>query len=385
MKYQRIGQLTSVITGGTPSTQIKDYWDGGTIPWLQSGCCQNCEVSEPSNLITEKGLENSSAKIMPKDSVLIALTGATAGKVGFLTFPAAGNQSITGIVPSKAIDQKFLFYYLMSIRDQVLNDCNGGAQPHISQKYVKNILFPVLSLADQEKMADELETIVNQKKDLQKLAESCEELVKSKFNELFLEKIEAGPKKPLGSISSMVTVGIANSATQAYSNDGVVMLRNQNIKEDYVDDTELIKIKPEFAEKYRGKALRKDDILVIRTGYPGVACLVPERFEGCQTFTTLIVRLKLNKTINPRFVCHYINSKFGKDFVDSNKIGIAQQNFGAKQLAKMPIFLPRKEDQDAYIVFVEKVDKLKANIHKEIDLANELMALKFHQYFDQEA
>ena len=76
-------------------------------------------------------------------------------------------------------------------------------------------------------------------------------------------------------ICDFVTVGIANSATHAYSDNGVLMFRNQNIKENYLDDKDLVYITPEFEEKYKNKRLKENDILVTRTGYPGVACVVP--------------------------------------------------------------------------------------------------------------
>ena len=95
----------------------------------------------------------------------------------------------------------------------------------------------------------------------------------------------------------------------------------------------------------------------MRTGYPGVACLVPSEYEGCQTFTTLIVRLKEDN--NPRYVCSYINSDLGKSFIESEKVGVAQQNVGAKSLAKMPIRIAPKDLQDEYVAFVAQVDKSK--------------------------
>ena len=91
----------------------------------------------------------------------------------------------------------------------------------------------------------------------------------------------------------------------------------------------------EFAAKYESKKLKENDIIAMRTGYPGIACLVPKKYEGCQTFTTLIVRLKAGN--NPSYVCSYINSDLGKSFIEAGKVGVAQQNFGAKSLAKMPI------------------------------------------------
>lgn len=176
---------------------------------------------------------------------------------------------------------------------------------------------------------------------------------------MFGDFVETEKPVDFESVCEFVTVGIANSATHAFCDDGVIMFRNQNIKEDYLDTSDIVHIEPEFASKYKTKTLKKDDLLIVRTGYPGVACLVPEQYEGCQTFTTLIARLKNTNTINPRFVCHYINSEYGRKYVKDNSAGAAQQNFGATALSKLPICMPPVELQNEYIDFVEQTDKSK--------------------------
>lgn len=169
----------------------------------------------------------------------------------------------------------------------------------------------------------------------------------------------------IADIAEEATVGIANSATHAYSESGVVMLRNQNIRVNYLDDRDLIYIKQDFAEKYKNKALHAGDILVTRTGANvGMACIVPKKYEGCQTFTTLILRLRKDISISPIFVCYYINSPLGKSFVDENKIGGGQPNFGAKQLSIMPIAVPSEKKQISFDSFVKQVDKSK--LHKQM-------------------
>ena len=204
---------------------------------------------------------------------------------------------------------------------------------------------------------------------------------KSRFVEMF-EDYEASAKKvALGDICDLVTVGIANSATHAYADKGVVMFRNQNIHENKLDETDLIHIKESFAAKYEAKTLRENDLLVTRTGYPGVACLVPSKYEGAQTFTTLIARLADLKKSNPVFVCHYINSAYGKRFVDKNKVGIAQQNFGAKALAELPIFLPPLALQREFAAFVAKVDKLAFAARQRREVAKQLYKAKIQEFF----
>ncbi|MBQ3546165.1 MAG: restriction endonuclease subunit S, partial [Lachnospiraceae bacterium] len=185
MEYKKICEITSVVTGGTPSTSIKEYWEEGTIPWLQSGCCQNCDVYEADKLITQRGYDNSSTKLMPKDTVMIALTGATAGKVGYLNFEACGNQSITGILPCDVLNQRFLFYYLISKRTQILSDCVGGAQAHISQGYVKNIEVPLYSLEEQARIVELMDKVMSFIENGKEQLELLDELIKSRFVEMF--------------------------------------------------------------------------------------------------------------------------------------------------------------------------------------------------------
>ena len=211
----------------------------------------------------------------------------------------------------------------------------GSLSPRVKWSRLKEYEFNLPSLSQQRKLAKLLWSFVDAKEAYEDLIRQTDELVKSQFIEMMNSSTANAEKVDLGEISEMVTVGIANSATQAYAESGVPMLRNLNIQENELDDKDLVFITKEFAERYKSKALRANDILIARTGYPGRACLVPPKYEGCQTFTTLIVRLKKANEIKPEFICHYINSPYGKNFVDSMKAGSSQQNFGATALAKM--------------------------------------------------
>ena len=258
------------------------------------------------------------------------------------------------------------FFDSLAFRNQI----KGSATTTINQitrKMLDDVQVPIFDIKTQNQISVQFEKlsmlIALRKEQLAKL----DQLVKSRFIELFGDSANSGNKVLLEDISDFVTVGIANSATHAYADRGIVMLRNQNIKENYLDENDLIYITPDFAKKYGSKQLVENDILVIRTGYPGVACLVPKKYEGCQTFTTLIVRLKDATSAHANYICHYINSSFGKDYVEQSKVGVAQQNFGAKALAKMPIVIPSIELQKEFAAFVEQVDKSKLAIQQSLE------------------
>ena len=108
MKYLRIEDFAEVTTGGTPATKVKAYWNGD-IPWLNSGELNRGVIDSSSNFITKQGLSNSATKMMPIDTVLIALTGATTGVTALLKIKACANQSVTGILPSQHHIPKYLY------------------------------------------------------------------------------------------------------------------------------------------------------------------------------------------------------------------------------------------------------------------------------------
>ena len=153
-----IKHLAKTIPGGTPSTSNLDYWENGNIPWLPSGIVQNCIINEEDafKFITEKGLLNSATKYIGPNSILVALTGATCANIGFLTFKATANQSVISVEPY-ATFPKYIYYALLSQREQILDKKTGGAQSGINDEDVKHILIPTMSFEEQQQIANYLD------------------------------------------------------------------------------------------------------------------------------------------------------------------------------------------------------------------------------------
>ncbi len=118
-------------------------------------------ITEIPENITQLGLDNSSAKLNPKGSVLVALYGATIGKVGILTYPATTNQACCACIDYPAVETLYLFYFLRSHRDIFISQGGGGAQPNISKEIITNTLFPLPPLAEQRRIVDKVNEIIS--------------------------------------------------------------------------------------------------------------------------------------------------------------------------------------------------------------------------------
>lgn len=196
-EVKRIKDIFSTLAGGTPSTQNQEYWIGN-IPWIPSGKVQNNDVLIESveEYISDLALRESSTKIAKKNSVLIALTGATCSNIGYLTFDTTINQSIVALYPQKRNQtlSRFYFYFLMSAKEKIRTYMTGGAQGGINQEDVRflDIVYP--SKEEQEEIVKfldaKLDTIAKIITNIQAQITTLKELRKTLINDVVTGKIK---------------------------------------------------------------------------------------------------------------------------------------------------------------------------------------------------
>ena len=154
-EWTTLGHIGIWQSGGTPSRSNKSYY-GGNIPWLKTGDLNDGLITDIPESITEEAVMNSSAKLNPAGSVLIAMYGATIGKLGILTFPATTNQACCACIQYVAVIQDYLFYFLLSQRNEFIAKGGGGAQPNISKEIIVSTKIPIPPLAEQERIVHEI-------------------------------------------------------------------------------------------------------------------------------------------------------------------------------------------------------------------------------------
>ena len=157
--WTTLGNIGIWQAGATPSRMRKDYY-GGKIPWLKTGDLTDGYIYDIPETITDKALDETSVKLNPSGSVLIAMYGATIGKVGILTCPATTNQACCACFGYKAVTQKYLFYFLLSHKEEFVKMGGGGAQPNISKEKITATLIPIPPIAEQNRITNEVEHLI---------------------------------------------------------------------------------------------------------------------------------------------------------------------------------------------------------------------------------
>ena len=180
-KWVQLGNIGRWKAGGTPSRSNKDYYNNGTIPWLKTGDLTDGLIKRVEEYITDEALKNSSAHINPKGSVLIAMYGATIGKLGLLEFPCATNQACCACdVNTLICDRWYLFYFLESQRKEFIAKGAGGAQPNISRTKIVNHLIPLPPIEEQKRIVARIQ-ILRPLIELYKQEEKQLEVIESSF------------------------------------------------------------------------------------------------------------------------------------------------------------------------------------------------------------
>ena len=179
---------TKITSGGTPLTKRDDYY-GGDIPWLRTQEVNFGNIYSTEKTITELGLKNSSAKIIPEDSVIVAMYGATAGKSAINKIPLATNQACCNlIIDNNKADYRFVYYYLVNSYEKLLSAAVGAAQQNLGSKQISAMTINLPSLSQQKKIADILSSLDKKIELNRRMNETLEQLGQALFRHYFIDK-----------------------------------------------------------------------------------------------------------------------------------------------------------------------------------------------------
>ncbi|MDD6582212.1 MAG: restriction endonuclease subunit S [Bacteroidales bacterium] len=351
----KLGEICETTSGGTPNRKNDAYY-GGIIPWVKSGELGKGIIYDTEEKITEQAVKESSAKIFPKGTLLIALYGATIGKLGFLGVPAATNQAVCGIFENEKIDLQFLSYYLFHKRNDLIAQGTGGAQPNISQTILKNLSIPLPPLATQHLIVSRIETLFAE---LDKAAEhlrTAQQQLKT-YKQAVLrdafEGCENAEKHLFGELMADVRNGYGAKPTNCGTNK---LLRISSVRAMNLNLDDFRFNNSSFDER---DIIQENDLLFTRyngsVDLVGVCAYVPELYDT-YAYPDKIIRCrpKVCNTFHSKFLQYYINQGKAREFVRSKiKTTSGQNGISGSDIKKIEIPLPLLIEQHRIVKEIE--------------------------------
>ena len=312
----------------------------------------------------ELAKDYSKNKIIFKNTLTVGM-GSRQIDIGILTddviysvSPAYHTYKISGI------NADYLRYCLMCRNEDMFKRFvkRGSRQgKSIDLKRWLEYEIPVYDVCNQEKIVLKLNKVTNvismRKQQLQKL----DELIQARFVELFGN--ESNPKAwEIVNVESVadVQVGVVIKPSQYYTDaiDGIKAFRSLNVGEGFIKDENWVYFTKEGHKKNAKSVLKENDLLIVRSGAPGTACVVTKEYEGCNAIDIIIAHPNCEK-VNPYYLCAYTNMPHGKKQINEGTGGAAQQHFNVTKYNKLQLMLPPMKLQDEFVTFVNQVNKSK--------------------------
>ena len=393
--WTTLGEVGTWQSGGTPSRSNKTYY-GGNIPWLKTGDLNDGLISDIPESITEEAVANSSAKINPTGSVLIAMYGATIGKLGILTFPATTNQACCACIEFNAIIQLYLFYFLLSQRNEFIAKGGGGAQPNISKEIIVNTFIPLPPLSEQQHIVMEIEkwfALIDQIEQSKVNLQTIIKQTKSKILDLaihgklvpqdpndepaieLLKRINPDftpcdnghyTQLPNGWCTTTLKDlceninGLWKGKKEPFVHVGVI--RNANFTKDFKLDYSNIEYIDVEQRTFTKRHLMNGDLIVEKSGgsdnNPVGRTILYEGEGGVFSFSnfTMVLRIKYSNTILSKFLYYYILAIYqtgAMRLMQTQTTGL--HNLILDKFLLMPIYLPPSSEQKRIIDKIEMI------------------------------
>ena len=350
--WKPLGEVCKTGSGGTPLSSRKEFYEGGNIPWLVSGEVAQGNVREAKNFITKAGLENSAAKLFPKDTVLVAMYGATAGQVGILRLEAATNQAVCGILPNDKFVPEFLFYFLLAKKDDLVAQATGNAQPNISQIKIKNTEVPVPPLVEQQRIVglldEAFEGLATAKANAKKNLQNARALFESYLQSVFTQRVPGWVETTLGAEIDLLAGFAFKSAQYTNDNDDIRLLRGDNIIQGCLRWEDVKRWPVDDTEEYERYQLEEGDI-VLAMDRPWVKAGLKHATIAADDLPCLLVqrtaRLRGRANLDNRFLMLLIGSSAFTSHILGVQTGIGVPHISGQQIKDFEFTRPPIADQ----------------------------------------
>ena len=258
---------------------------------------------------------------------------------------------------------KYFMYYLKSqhFKEQLAKEITGSAQLNYGPSHLKKMVLPLIDVSAQDEIIRCLDNI-QKNIDMRRKELICfDELIRARFVEMFGDENNSKNWNVVNVEDvADVQVGVVIKPSQYYTDEseGVRAFRSLNIGAGFIKDIDWVYFTKEGHLKNSKSILKENDLLIVRSGAPGTACVVTEEYAGCNAVDIIIAHPDCEK-VNPYYLCTFTNMPHGKKQIDEGIGGAAQQHFNVGKYNKLQLMLPPKTLQDEFGDFINQVDKSK--------------------------
>ncbi len=362
-ELKKLGEVCFTTSGGTPNRGNSKFYQGN-IPWVKSGELDRGLILDTEEKISEEAIKNSSAKVFPKGTLLIALYGATIGKLAFLGIDAATNQAVCGIYKNENIDSNYLFNFLFYKKPSLVKQGIGGAQPNISQGILKNLELPIPPIAEQQAIVAKIEELLsdleNAKEQLQTAQQQLkvyrQSLLKWAFEGKLTNKNVKDGELPKGwtvpslkDVCTKITDGSHFSPKSTVEGYPYVTVRD--IKNDKIDFENCLKISTDDFKNLTANDCRplENDLLFSKDGTVGKVSLVDYDFNFVVLSSIGILRTNTNVII-PKYLYYVLKSSEFLHQALNQKKGVAIRRIILRDLKELKLNVPKTINEQQQIV-----------------------------------
>ena len=276
------------------------------------------------------------------------------------------NQRVCKLIAKKGTNEEYLRFAMTKALKEIERRTAFVTVKHLSAKELNKLQLSVPDLSKQNRVAEilsRLEKVIDfRRQELQKL----DNLIKARFVEMFGD--ESNSKKwDVVNVEDVadVQVGVVIKPSQYYTDEknGIRAFRSLNIGAGYIKDTDWVYFTEEGHQKNSKSILKVNDLLIVRSGAPGTACVVTEEYAGYNAIDIIIAHPNCEK-VNPYYLCIFTNMPHGKKQIEEGTGGAAQQHFNVGKYNRLQLMLPPKELQDEFVAYIKQVDKSKVAVLK---------------------
>lgn len=371
-KWCRLGDIAETLTGSTPSKKNPKFYQG-TFPFFKpTDLEQGINLFQASEYLSEEGKNVS--RIIPANSTLICCIGSI-GKSGYSLREGTANQQINAVIPNDKLDSKFLFYSVNTENfiNQLWNKSSSTTISIVNKSKMDSCVIPLPpTLAEQQRIVNRIETMFAKLDQAQEKAQSVLDSFETRkaaiLHKAFTGELTANwrkengvlddswKEKTVGDCCVEVKVGIVIKPTRYYTEaeKGIPAFRSANVRENHIDDFDWVYINDEGMKNEQRSIVHTNDVLVVRSGAPGTACVVTDQFDGYNAIDILIA-VPTQDIINSYFLCYYTNSPMGKNIVAEKKRGLGLTHFNVKGYSATPIKVPTLPEQQEIVRILDTV------------------------------